>query len=145
VFSFRYIFAVVALSIIGAAPGSSTAIAEGALVAGITADDVAIGYSASWAGKDLARQKAFEECQNAAHSDQVKRSCDLIADMHRECVAMAFGNSMNYGWGMDPNLDVARKKALEMCRTMQRRGVGEECTLTMDIPFNSCDQNDRGR
>lgn len=121
---------------------SMSAIAEGALALGFTPTDSNVAVATNWASPELAHRAAYQFCLKDAPTEEVKSRCDLISDIHRECVGLASGE-LAYGWGIDQNLEVARQKALAMCQAVG--GLNNGCTIKPDTRFNSCDMNDRGR
>jgi hypothetical protein len=145
--SIRLMPGIAAFLLMGAALWPLSAIAEGALAVGITANrganGFAVGFSTNWVNAAVAHREALRRCMNNADSEAVKSLCAVISDIHRECVVYA-GSDSAFGWGIDPDLEVAKRQALEMCQSMA--GADSfECKVTLEKRFDACDQSDRGR
>jgi Domain of unknown function (DUF4189) len=135
--------AIAMISLLGFAWSPIPASGEGALAVAFptAAAHFSVGFSANWGDAGIAHREALRRCQSHADSDEVKSRCVVITDIHRECVAFA-GSAAAYGWGIDRDLEVARKQALDMCQSMDVFHA-QECQVSMEKRFNACDQSDR--
>lgn len=70
-----------------------------------------IGVAAGLGNKEDAEQEALADCKR-----QGGKSCRVDATYENSCVALA-GSHTGYSIGGDADLDVAKKKALEKCRS----------------------------
>jgi hypothetical protein len=106
-----------------------------------------IGWSANWVNFDVARRVALKQCRSFAESEEVRSRCAIITDIHRQCVAVAKRGPSEFGlgWGIDPNLESARQKALDMCQSVPGENNGDPCIIVVEDPNEACDRNDRGR
>ena len=124
------------------------AAAEGALaVADMGDEGFAIGFSTNWVNAAVAHREALRRCRSFAESDAVRSRCAVISDLHRQCVAVAKRgpSEFGFGWGIDADLENAKQKALEMCKSMPGENSGDPCRVIIEKPFDACDQSDRGR
>jgi hypothetical protein len=124
-----------------------SAIAEGALAVGITANrgDWSIGYSRDWINAAAAHREALRRCRDGSEKE-VADLCSVISDFHRECVAIAkVETGDGFGWGIDRDLENAEQQALEMCKSIAGPDRAGSCKVKYESRSNACDKQDRGR
>ena len=106
--------------------------AEGAL-AFVNVPDV--GYSAgsevNWSTAAQAEAEALQRCGET--ESPAKGQCEIVANLHRNCAAVAAGSSAA-AWAVADTQEAAESRALASCQTMTG-----DCEVT---EVTDCDTND---
>jgi uncharacterized protein DUF4189 len=131
----RSISAAAALAVaLGLWPCAS--LADGALAIGMINGNSRHGFTIGVAlDKPLAKAKdeALEDCRrnDVIGTSRLRAACEIVETFRNQCASTAFNGddtmrSGGFGWGVGPDSEIAKNRALEMCDQM-RAGRGFVC------------------
>jgi hypothetical protein len=118
---------------------------EGALAIGqtgnIAADGIALGISADYRTRELARQQALQTCRNFQGAPERTRAlCKLTEAFRKKCAAVALdpeAGTPGAGWAVAKSKDAAESEAMKRCRDSAGRDRREFCK----VAASQCDKS----
>ncbi len=134
------------LGLIALAGFSARVAAEGALAIGSTgnaaADGVAIGGSVNNASQGDAIAGALQTCRSQPDVQKAAEHCKIVRTFSGKCYAAAFdpkSGTPGFGWGLGPNVAVAKEQAMNHCRTTAGKDRAQFCRIQENI--TACDRH----
>jgi hypothetical protein len=133
---------IVALVAIAAAAGGS-ALADGALAVGSTADvakdGIAVGTSINYKTADEAAQAALRRCRDYKPAPKAAAQCRSVGTFRGECYAVSFDpkeGTPGAGWAIAATKAQAEERAIANCQLTAGEGRRDFCR----IEESKCDE-----
>jgi hypothetical protein len=129
---------------LAAALVSSSALADGALAVGSTADvvkdGIAVGTSINYKTADEAVDAALQRCRNYKPAPKAAALCQSVGSFKGECYAVSFdpqAGTPGAGWAIAPTRELAEQRALTNCKLTAGASRAQFCK----IEESKCDEN----